>query len=283
VAPAIRLDLRAGGSLRTNYDAKAGVDGHGAITLPILDLAPNERIVYRVKLTDNFGPQLQGEDGNLRETVQLQRLPNGGTMVVSSMAGWGKGGQWDKVYDFFTKGNEYTYKELAKCAVPAPAAVPLAPAASAAASPVAVTGTAKLAPLAFLADACWRGTMADGKATDTHCFSWILGGYFLRDRHIVRTPGKPDYMGETLYYFDHEHKQVAYIYYEDGGAIARGVMLGEDKRLVFPDAEFVHSGGKLVYRSTWTRLTDDSYRVFSEFKKDAKWAPELKMTLHRVQ
>jgi uncharacterized protein YndB with AHSA1/START domain len=284
VAPAIQLDLKVGGALRTNYDAKAGVDGVGAITLPILAMVPNEQITYKVRLTDNFGPQLQGEDANLQEAVQLQPLANGGTLVVSSMSGWGKGGQWDRVYDFFTKGNEFTYKELVKCAgAAAPAAAPAAPTAAAQPAPIAVTGTAKLASLAFLSDACWRGTMADGKATDTHCFSWIMGGFYLRDRHIVRTPGRPDYMGETLYYYDHEHKQIAYIYYEDGGGFSRGVVQGEDKRLVFPDAEFVHGGGKQLYRSTWTRLTDDSYRAFSEFRKDGKWVQEMKMTLHRVQ
>lgn len=30
------------------------------------------------------------------------------------MVGWGQGSQWDKTYDFFLKGNEWTYKEILK-------------------------------------------------------------------------------------------------------------------------------------------------------------------------
>jgi hypothetical protein len=56
-------------------------------------------------------------------------------------------------------------------------------------------------PQAFLAGSCWKGTFADGKRTDEHCFEWIYGGQFLRDRHTVT--GRPaPYGGETIYYFD---------------------------------------------------------------------------------
>jgi hypothetical protein len=32
----------------------------------------------------------------------------------------------------------------------------------------------------------WRGAFPDGKATDERCFSWIYGGKFVRDEHVVR-------------------------------------------------------------------------------------------------
>jgi hypothetical protein len=32
----------------------------------------------------------------------------------NAMIGWGKGTDWDKAYEFFAKGNEWTYKELLK-------------------------------------------------------------------------------------------------------------------------------------------------------------------------
>lgn len=41
-------------------------------------------------------------------------VDNEHTKIVSSMIGWGKGTDWDKTYDFFTKGNEWTYQELIK-------------------------------------------------------------------------------------------------------------------------------------------------------------------------
>jgi hypothetical protein len=30
------------------------------------------------------------------------------------MIGWGEGKDWDKAYEFFVRGNEWTYKELLK-------------------------------------------------------------------------------------------------------------------------------------------------------------------------
>ena len=52
-------------------------------------------------------------------------------------------------------------------------------------------------PLAFLVGHCWKGTFPDGKATDEHCFSWIYGGKFVRDEHVVhRGAGHADGLGE---------------------------------------------------------------------------------------
>ena len=51
-------------------------------------------------------------------------------------------------------------------------------------------------PLEFLAGHCWKGAFPGGKQTDEHCFTWVYGGKFLRDRHTVRADGKPDALGE---------------------------------------------------------------------------------------
>ncbi|WP_229506441.1 hypothetical protein [Massilia sp. BJB1822] len=142
---------------------------------------------------------------------------------------------------------------------------------------------ARLAPLAFLAGHCWRGDMPGGKANDTHCFEWLYGGHYLRDRHVVRAPGRPDYEGETLYFYDHGRQQIAYIYYENAGGIGRGLALGEGERLVFPEAEFVSaSGSKLVYRATWQRIGDAAYEASNEIKRDGQWHSEFKMRLNKV-
>jgi len=54
-------------------------------------------------------------------------------------------------------------------------------------------------PLAFLVGHCWKGTFPDGKATDEHCFSWIYGGKFVRDEHVVhRGEGHADGLGESI-------------------------------------------------------------------------------------
>jgi uncharacterized protein YndB with AHSA1/START domain len=114
-APVIRLDLRIGGSLQSNYSKTAAIGDPGTISLGIINYVENEIMTYKVKLNDQFSAQLRSQDENLQEIVELQRLPNGGTRLVSTMVGWGKGAEWDKAAAFFAKGNEWSYKQLAKC------------------------------------------------------------------------------------------------------------------------------------------------------------------------
>jgi hypothetical protein len=114
-APVIRLDLRIGGSLQSNYHKTAAIGDPGTISLGIINYVENEIMTYKVHLNDDFSAQLRAQDGNLQEIIQLKRLRNGGTQLVSTMVGWGKGPEWDKAVAFFAKGNEWSYKELAKC------------------------------------------------------------------------------------------------------------------------------------------------------------------------
>jgi uncharacterized protein YndB with AHSA1/START domain len=115
IAPVVRLDLRTGGSLSTNYDETAAIGGPGTISLVILNYVEGEEITFRVKLNRTFSERLRSEDGNLQEVVEFRRLPGGGTKVVSSMVGWGSGEEWDKAFEFFARGNEWTYENLVKC------------------------------------------------------------------------------------------------------------------------------------------------------------------------
>lgn len=115
VAPVVRLDLRTGGSLFTNYDKNAAIGDAGTISLGITNYLESEQITYKVNLNDAFPANLRSEDKNLQEVVQLQRTADGGTRIVSSMVGWGTGEAWDKAFEFFIKGNEWSIRNLGAC------------------------------------------------------------------------------------------------------------------------------------------------------------------------
>jgi hypothetical protein len=97
-------------------------------------------------------------------------------------------------------------------------------------------------PLAFLADHCWKGVLPGGKQTDEHCFSWIYDGKFLRDRHTVRAQGRPDAMGESIYFWNSSAKQLEYLYIESEGGFSRGPVSVDKDALVFPNASLVANG-----------------------------------------
>jgi hypothetical protein len=136
-------------------------------------------------------------------------------------------------------------------------------------------------PLEFLAGHCWKGTFPGGKQTDEHCFTWVYGGKFLRDRHVVRAEGKPDNLGESIYFYDSAAKQLQYLYIESDGGFSRGPVSIDKDGLVFPDTTFVENGKTMVYRSRWQHGTTNSYDVLTEFQSQGSWAPGFKVHMEQ--
>lgn len=147
--------------------------------------------------------------------------------------------------------------------------------------PAASAPIEPLQPMAFLAGHCWKGDFADGKQTDEHCFTWLYDGKALRDTHTVRAPGRPDYVGETTYYWDSAAKRVEYIYIENLGGVSRGSMQSTPEALVFPATQYVANGQAMTYRVRWTRLSDTSYEAWSEMQGKDGWTTMFKMTMKR--
>lgn len=138
-----------------------------------------------------------------------------------------------------------------------------------------------LKPMAFLAGHCWKGDFPEGKQSDEHCFQWKYNGNVLSDVHTVRTPGKPDYVGETIYYYDSAAKQVAFLYVENGGGYSRGTMTPTATGLEFPATQYVAAGQSLTYRVRWTPSGADAYEAFSEMNIKDKWVTQFKLVLKK--
>jgi len=119
-----------------------------------------------------------------------------------------------------------------------------------------------LKPMSFLAGHCWKGDFPNAKQNDEHCFQWLYGGKALRDTHTVRAPGRPDYIGETTYYWDSGSKRVEYLY-------------------VFPATQYVADGQSMTYRVRWTLINDSSYEAWSEMQAKDAWVTMFKLTMKR--
>ncbi|WP_148041473.1 hypothetical protein [Kaistella daneshvariae] len=114
IAPLAHIELKAGGYIITNYDKSKSLSDSSSIKLPITSFIDKEILVLKVILNDNFVKSVRESDENLQEVIQFIKVDEKHTKIVSSMIGWGKGTDWDKAYEFFAKGNEWTYKELLK-------------------------------------------------------------------------------------------------------------------------------------------------------------------------
>jgi hypothetical protein len=138
-------------------------------------------------------------------------------------------------------------------------------------------------PLAFLAGHCWRGTFPDSTVTDEHCFSWVYGGKFMRDKHVVHHgAGQADNYGETIYLWDAAAAQLQYLYIESAGGFSRGSVTQEGSALVFPPTSYSEDGKTQTYRSRWQRAADDAYDVVTEFQREDKWVPGFSVHMLRT-
>ena len=111
-APVAAVDLRIGGTISSHYDAHAKIGSPGTIQLGIVNYLEKEMITFKVKLTAQFPEKTRAEDQNLQEIVQIIPIDSTHTKVISSMVGWGIGKEWDEVYEFFARGNQWSYRQL---------------------------------------------------------------------------------------------------------------------------------------------------------------------------
>ena len=114
IAPLVHIELKTGGYILTNYDANKSLSDTSSIRLGIINYLDGEMLTLKVKLNNDFSKKVQAEDQNLQEIIQLVAIDDTHTKVTSSMIGWGTGADWDKTYDFFVKGNIWTYNEIIK-------------------------------------------------------------------------------------------------------------------------------------------------------------------------
>ena len=120
IAPIAKIDMKIGGSIKTNYDPNKAIDDTTSIKLDIINYIEYEMLTLKVNLNNSFPPEAKREDKNLQEILQFVKVDGKKTKIVSSMVGWGQGSYWDKTYSFFEKGNEWTYKEILKLFDPKP-------------------------------------------------------------------------------------------------------------------------------------------------------------------
>jgi hypothetical protein len=138
---------------------------------------------------------------------------------------------------------------------------------------------AHFAAMAYLAGHCWLGQFPGGKLTDEHCYDWVYGGYFLRDRHVVRG-GPEDYFGETMYAWDAKRGAVVYQYWDSTGGTSHGETRTDGNTLLFPADEYVNDGEPTLFRAKWKRLDDDRYEAVTEQEIPDGWK-EIRRIVYR--
>lgn len=141
-----------------------------------------------------------------------------------------------------------------------------------------------LAPFGWfkdLAGSCWSGKHADGRPSDTQCYS-VQFGRFLRG--TIKLSGKhgsqpaDNLEGDSVYAWNPQANQVHYSLWASDGTYATGAMYVEGENLIFPPANPDSSGAT---RFVWTRIDADSYVVTREKRQGKAWSKAFEVTYRR--
>lgn len=136
-----------------------------------------------------------------------------------------------------------------------------------------------LKPLAFLVGSCWAGPLPK-EGIDTHCFSSVYDGQFVRDVHTVTKARRP-YQGETLYHWDAAARVVKYTYWNSLGGVSTGTMNTDGDRLVFPETHEASDGTRIDFRNVWFQDGANAYVAQTDQREPTGWTQRFRIRYER--
>lgn len=128
---------------------------------------------------------------------------------------------------------------------------------------------------------CWQATFPDGKKVDTHCFSKVYDGAFIRDEHVVCGDKEP-YYGETWYVKDANTGAITYRYYNSLGGVSDGSVESVGNELHFPNESYENKGQQIVYRTRWSLNKDEYQSNMWQQNQDKSWKKIWQMDFRKI-
>ena len=99
-APDAKVEARADGPFEIYFNPYGAPDTKGADDMRFLALQPQRMLSFTWNAPPYF-PEIRGQRTYV--TVRMHPAGDGQTHVTLAHGGWGDGGQWDQVYDYFDK------------------------------------------------------------------------------------------------------------------------------------------------------------------------------------
>lgn len=105
-APRAEVDLRAGGTIRTQYVPGAEIGDPGTNTLHIVNYVPQRLLTLRAELADNWPEVMKEDDGKLMNVIVFETPAPDRTRVLSYGVGYRDLPAYDDLMKFFIPANE---------------------------------------------------------------------------------------------------------------------------------------------------------------------------------
>ena len=114
MAPVVEIDFSNGGRWELSYDKSKKIGDPGNIINEIVCIVPKEMYVMRVRgVPDNF-PFDAEKMYQVCSVVQFEKAGEDRTKLTLTCVGYREGPEWDRLYNFFVRGNSYTFAQLHK-------------------------------------------------------------------------------------------------------------------------------------------------------------------------
>ena len=119
MAPVAQVDLRSGGSIRTNYNPCAEIGEEGTIDLNIVAYVPRRLLILQSDLKPQreaawMNETIYANRDRLFNLIEFEELENGRSRIVSWGLGYGQSEDWATMISFFERGNAFSYGQLRK-------------------------------------------------------------------------------------------------------------------------------------------------------------------------
>jgi len=106
-----KVELAVGGLYEIYFNLKAPYGSRGSEDCRVLSYLPMEMLSFEWNAPPDFG-ELRNK--HTRVVLQFEEIEPGKVKVKCSQLGWGKGEDWDKLYDYFDKAWSYVLGNLKK-------------------------------------------------------------------------------------------------------------------------------------------------------------------------
>ncbi len=112
LVPVAEVDLRLGGTLKTNYNPQAKIGDPGTIVHHILSYEPERMLSTRFDAPETAAAEARLAAQQTWVVYRFEPISEDETRVTATMMGWGEGADWDRSYAFFQKGNAWEMEQL---------------------------------------------------------------------------------------------------------------------------------------------------------------------------
>ena len=111
-APLAEVDLRAGGTIRTHYEAGASLGDPGTNVLHIVNYVPEKVLTLRAEISDRWPEVMKEDAGRLMNVIVFDELEGDRTRIRSYGVGYRDRPAYDELMGFFIAANEGLFRKL---------------------------------------------------------------------------------------------------------------------------------------------------------------------------